>query len=70
MKMNGRVTLITGGAGGLGQAVALRMASEGASVVICDINEEALETTRAMIEEIGAQCLAWPCVAMSRRALT
>ena len=51
MKMNGRVALITGGAGGLGQAIALRMASEGANVVICDINEEALETTRGLIEE-------------------
>ncbi|MCY1432312.1 putative oxidoreductase [compost metagenome] len=61
MKMNGRVALITGGAGGLGQAIALRMASEGANVVICDINEAALETTRGMIEELGAQCLALRC---------
>ncbi|VVN79075.1 SDR family NAD(P)-dependent oxidoreductase [Pseudomonas fluorescens] len=61
MKMNGRVALITGGAGGLGQAIALRMASEGACVVICDINEEALEATRAMIEDLGAQCLALRC---------
>mgnify|MGYP006390339153 CR=1 FL=1 len=61
MKMNGRVALITGGAGGLGQAIALRMASEGACVVICDVNEEALETTRGMIEQRGAQCLALRC---------
>ena len=61
MKLNNRVALITGGAGGLGRAIALRLASEGAYVVICDINEEALEATRAKIEERGAQCLALRC---------
>ncbi|MNF29573.1 3-oxoacyl-[acyl-carrier-protein] reductase FabG [compost metagenome] len=61
MKLNGRVALITGGAGGLGHAIALRMAGEGACVVICDINEVALEATRAEIEGRGAQCLALRC---------
>lgn len=61
MKLTDRVALITGGAGGLGKAIALRMAAEGACVVICDINEAALEATRAEIESHGAQCLALRC---------
>lgn len=61
MKLIDRVALITGGAGGLGKAIALRMASEGARVAILDINEEALEATRAEIERHGAECLALRC---------
>lgn len=61
MKLNNRVALVTGGAGGLGKAIALRMADEGAHVIICDINEQALDATRAEIESRGAQCLALRC---------
>lgn len=43
----GRVALITGAASGIGRAVAVRMAAEGASVVGCDIDGDGLEHTRA-----------------------
>lgn len=52
-----KVALITGGASGLGQAIALRLASEGAKVVIADMNDEAAEQTRAMIEEAGGEAV-------------
>jgi rhamnulose-1-phosphate aldolase/alcohol dehydrogenase len=38
----GRVSLITGGAGGIGLATARRLMDEGACVVLCDIDREAL----------------------------
>ena len=39
----GRVALVTGGAGGIGRATAERMMSEGACVVLADIDQGALE---------------------------
>ncbi|WP_172327626.1 bifunctional rhamnulose-1-phosphate aldolase/short-chain dehydrogenase [Mangrovicoccus sp. HB161399] len=41
----GKVALVTGGAGGIGAATAERYLSEGACVVLADINADALETT-------------------------
>ncbi len=40
-KLDGRVAIVTGGAGGIGEAYARGLAAEGASVVIADINAEA-----------------------------
>jgi 3-oxoacyl-[acyl-carrier protein] reductase len=42
MKLKDKVALITGGAQGLGKAIALAMAKEGAKIVICDINAKTL----------------------------
>ncbi len=43
----GRVALITGGAGGIGLATARRLMDEGACVVLCDIDREALAGAEA-----------------------
>src|SRR5688572_20528683 len=47
----GRIALITGGAGGIGRAIAARLMSEGACVVLADIDEAALA---AAVAEFGA----------------
>jgi rhamnulose-1-phosphate aldolase/alcohol dehydrogenase len=44
--LSGRVALVTGSAGGIGKAIAKKLAEEGACVIINDINEERLNTTK------------------------
>ncbi len=47
----GRKALITGGASGLGKAVAMRIVAEGGTVALWDFNADALDTAR---EQVGA----------------
>jgi 3-oxoacyl-[acyl-carrier protein] reductase len=50
MRLKDKVTLITGGAAGIGKATAQRFNEEGAVVVICDVKEEA---GQAVVDELG-----------------
>lgn len=56
--LDGKVAIITGCASGLGKQQALRFASEGATLAICDIQGERLVDTKALCEERGASVLA------------
>jgi len=50
---NTRVAIVTGGAQGMGRAVAELLARDGASVVINDVNKEAVEKVANELEELG-----------------
>lgn len=56
-RLNGRVALVTGGASGIGRATALRLAEEGASVLVTDIQDEAGETVATEIRNKGGRAL-------------
>lgn len=60
-RLAGRVALVTGAGLGLGGTIARAFAREGAQLVICDINTEALKETRAAVVALGSDCLALPC---------
>lgn len=52
-RLNGRVALVTGAASGIGKATALRLAGEGAAVLITDIAVDAGEATAKEIRDAG-----------------
>jgi rhamnulose-1-phosphate aldolase/alcohol dehydrogenase len=51
----GRIALVTGGAGGIGQAVARQLLQEGACVMLTDIDAEALEQAKAALVKVGGK---------------
>jgi NAD(P)-dependent dehydrogenase (short-subunit alcohol dehydrogenase family) len=59
-KLDWKVAVITGGAGGIGRATALRMAAEGASVVVADINAEGAAKVADEVIAAGGQAVAQP----------
>jgi rhamnulose-1-phosphate aldolase/alcohol dehydrogenase len=50
--LSGRVALVTGSAGGIGKAIAKKLAEEGACVILNDINEERLNLTTAEFQKL------------------
>jgi len=49
-RLAGKRTIITGAGSGIGRAIALRLASEGASIVLADVDEEAAESVANEID--------------------
>jgi NAD(P)-dependent dehydrogenase (short-subunit alcohol dehydrogenase family) len=58
-KLGGKAALITGGDSGIGRAVAIGFAKEGADVAIAYLDEHRdAEATKALVEEAGRRCMA------------
>lgn len=69
MNLHERVAIVTGGASGIGRAVALRLARDGANVVVADLNSERVAEVVAEVEGIGGRAIAVK-VDVSRRSET
>ena len=53
MRLKDKITIVTGAAHGIGRAIALRFAEEGAAVLVADVDEHAGEETAAEIRKTG-----------------
>lgn len=61
MRFDGKTALVTGAAAGIGRAVAIHLAKEGAQVILVDINNEKLELVKKEIEAYTDQVLTFAC---------
>ncbi len=57
MHLKDKVSVVTGGARGIGREIALLFARNGSDIALLDVNADALEATRKEIESIGRSCL-------------
>src|SRR3954447_23423081 len=61
MKLEGKVAVVTGGAAGIGKAIAIALANEGADVAVADVQIEKAEAVAAQLKTVGRRSLALQC---------
>jgi len=60
-RLDGKIAVVTGAGGGLGAAMCVRFAEEGAAVVCQDLDAAAADRTVAAITDAGGRASAWAC---------
>lgn len=61
MKLSGKTAIVTGARRGIGRAIALALAEEGANLVVSDISQEDCQKVVDEIEKLGGRGLAVKC---------
>lgn len=58
-ELNNKVAIVTGSGSlkGIGRDIALKLAEQGASIVVADLNVEGIQDTVKAVEETGAKAL-------------
>ena len=69
-QLEGKVAIVTGAARGIGQAIALKMAAEGADLALCDLQQDWLAETAAKVAEKGRKALCYAVDVSSGEAVT
>ena len=59
-RLEGKVAIVTGGGQGIGEAAALRMAGEGARIVVSDVNADTGEAVAAAVRDAGGEAVFVP----------
>src|SRR6266536_390433 len=59
MEFSGQVALVTGAGQGIGEAIALALAREGADLVVNDVSEERAAAAAAKVRDCGRRALPW-----------
>lgn len=65
-QLDGKVAIVTGASAGIGAAIAVRLAAEGARVALADINAAGLDKVRRRIEADGGSATALPADVRNR----
>ncbi|MAK90008.1 MAG: 3-oxoacyl-ACP reductase [Oceanospirillaceae bacterium] len=61
MKLQNKVIAITGSGQGLGRAMAVHLAKEGAQIAVIDLNQEHMDETKAQVEAAGSKAATFVC---------
>ncbi|MFC1591277.1 SDR family NAD(P)-dependent oxidoreductase [Thermodesulfobacteriota bacterium] len=69
LRFAGKTAMVTAAGSGIGRAVALRLAEEGADVIVSDINAQTAQETGAMVTAMGRRALALACDMGSQDAI-
>lgn len=59
--LENKIALVTGAARGIGQAIALKLAAEGADLALCDLQQDWLEETAAQARALGRRVAMFAC---------
>jgi 3-oxoacyl-[acyl-carrier protein] reductase len=70
LNLTGRVVIVTGGAQGIGLAIARRLAGAGASVAIADVNFAGAREAARSLSELGASGAAFACDVSDPQSVT
>ena len=65
--LQGKIVLVTGASGGIGKAIALEFARDGAVVVVSSRNEEKLQALAQQLNGAGGQAVALRCDVADRK---
>ena len=60
MLLSNKIAIVTGAGGGMGGAIAIKFAGEGADIAVVDLNEQRLNTTLEEVKKLGRECIAIP----------